>query len=268
MSDDWLRVAERLHGHLGALAVVALLHPVVLLRDPRRRASWSVGLATALVSSVFAGGIALYPAYRAQLKRSIFVDAPTLGWMFERKEHLAFAAMAFAWPAARRTWRPGAPRARHGSDWRGSRTAPSPPPSRARRRWRGSAWRSRASGASRGGARASRGGGGLLRLPVRGNDGDDGVGLGCARRRRRELARRRELPRGLVRGLPHGLPERTHARLHRRRGAGGQLAWRRPKPYSMATTSVPSSVRRAAGSRSGSHRSVYTRSASARAASR
>lgn len=97
MSDDWLRVAERLHGHLGALAVVALLHPVVLLRDPRRRASWSVGLATALVSSVFAGGIALYPAYRAQLKRSIFVDAPTLGWMFERKEHLAFAAMAFAW---------------------------------------------------------------------------------------------------------------------------------------------------------------------------
>jgi len=30
------------------------------------------------------------------LKQSIFIDAPRVGWMFERKEHLAVGAVAFA----------------------------------------------------------------------------------------------------------------------------------------------------------------------------
>ena len=39
----------------------------------------------------------LYPPYRAQLKQRLFVTVPTVGWLFERKEHLAVTAVALAW---------------------------------------------------------------------------------------------------------------------------------------------------------------------------
>jgi hypothetical protein len=100
VSETWLRILVRLHGQLGALAVVALVHPAILLRDPRRGARLSVLLCAALVTSVFAGGLFLYPHYRAELRQEIFVASPTLGWAFERKEHLAFAAMVLAWVGA------------------------------------------------------------------------------------------------------------------------------------------------------------------------
>ncbi len=91
-----LRLLERIHGHLGWLAVAALLHPAILLRDPRRRALLSTSLATGLVVAVAVLGVAIYPDYRARLKQRIFLEAPTLGWMFERKEHLAVGVVAFA----------------------------------------------------------------------------------------------------------------------------------------------------------------------------
>jgi hypothetical protein len=90
-----LRVLERVHGHLGWLAVAALLHPAVLLRRPKRRARLSVSLATGLVVVTALLGGYVYPEYRVRLKHSIFVEAPRLGWMFERKEHLAVGAVAF-----------------------------------------------------------------------------------------------------------------------------------------------------------------------------
>ncbi len=91
-----LRVIERIHGHLGWLAVAALLHPAILLRRPARRARLAVSLATAgvVVTALLGGGI--YPEYRARLKQHIFIDSPRLGWMFERKEHLAVGAVSFA----------------------------------------------------------------------------------------------------------------------------------------------------------------------------
>ncbi len=91
-----LRVLEHVHGHLGWLAVAALLHPAILLRDPRRRAPLAVVLATALAVLVGVLGATIYPAYRVQLKQEIFVHTPRLGWCFERKEHLATFAIAFA----------------------------------------------------------------------------------------------------------------------------------------------------------------------------
>ncbi|GAC1351187.1 MAG: hypothetical protein NVS3B20_03800 [Polyangiales bacterium] len=91
-----LRILERIHGHLGWLAVAALLHPAILLRNPKRRAHLSVLFAT--VTAMVAGtlGASIYPAYRAHLKRQIFTDAPSIGWLFERKEHLAVGALGFA----------------------------------------------------------------------------------------------------------------------------------------------------------------------------
>jgi hypothetical protein len=95
-----LRVAEHVHGHLGWLAAAALVHPAVLLRTSGRRAHLAVGLGTGIATLAAAVGVALYPAYREQLKPSIFADAPGLGFAFERKEHLAFGAVALAWAGA------------------------------------------------------------------------------------------------------------------------------------------------------------------------
>jgi len=91
-----LRLLERVHGHLGWLAVAALAHPAILLRNPQRRARLSVLLATALVVTTALLGASIYPDYRGRLKQRIFLEAPTLGWMFERKEHLAVGVLFFS----------------------------------------------------------------------------------------------------------------------------------------------------------------------------
>ncbi len=95
-----LRVAEHVHGHLGWLAAAALAHPALLLRSTARRAHLSVALAAFVATLAGALGMALYPAYREQLKPSIFAGSPALGFAFERKEHLAFGAIVLAWAGA------------------------------------------------------------------------------------------------------------------------------------------------------------------------
>jgi hypothetical protein len=97
---DRLVLLEHVHGHVGWLAAAALVHPAILLRDPRRRADLSVALATLLVTVVASAGFYLYGDYRERLKQGIFLKAPTIGWLFERKEHLAFGALALAWAGA------------------------------------------------------------------------------------------------------------------------------------------------------------------------
>jgi len=91
-----LRLLEHVHGHLGWLAVAALLHPAIVLRNPKRRALLSVALSTSFVVAAGLLGAEIYPSYRQKLKQGIFIHAPTLGWCFERKEHLAVGAIALA----------------------------------------------------------------------------------------------------------------------------------------------------------------------------
>jgi hypothetical protein len=100
MAFDVVRVAEHVHGHLGWLAAAALLHPAVLLRNPKRRAHLSVALATGFASAVGALGAWLYGPYRERVKPRLFREVPWVGLMFERKEHLAFGAIALAWAGA------------------------------------------------------------------------------------------------------------------------------------------------------------------------
>jgi hypothetical protein len=90
-----LRALERIHGHFGWLAVAALVHPAIILRNPQRRAPLSVSLATAFVCVTGVLGAYVYPEYRRVLKQSIFRASPAIGWLFERKEHLAVAAVTF-----------------------------------------------------------------------------------------------------------------------------------------------------------------------------
>lgn len=96
MTTLLLRVLERIHGHLGWLCVIALLHPAIFLRNPKRRARLAVSLTTGLVTVTALFGAYIYPEYRNRIKQHIFIELPWLGWMFERKEHLAVGAVAFA----------------------------------------------------------------------------------------------------------------------------------------------------------------------------
>jgi hypothetical protein len=96
MTAFLLRVLERIHGHLGWLSVAALLHPAILLRNPRRRARLAVSLTTLVVVATALLGANIYPEYRARIKQHIFIEAPRIGWLFERKEHLAVGAVAMA----------------------------------------------------------------------------------------------------------------------------------------------------------------------------
>lgn len=100
MSLDPLRLAEHAHGHLGWLAAAILAHPAIVLRNRRRRAHLAVGLATAFVTAASALGAFVYVAYRDRLRHEIFVTAPTIGFLMERKEHLAFGAVVLAWAGA------------------------------------------------------------------------------------------------------------------------------------------------------------------------
>lgn len=95
----WLRLLETLHGHAGVLAVVALLHPAILLRRGRVLSvglKLSVGLTTAFTALAFGLGIAIYEDYRALVKRPLFALDRGVGLLFETKEHLAFAVICLA----------------------------------------------------------------------------------------------------------------------------------------------------------------------------
>jgi hypothetical protein len=94
--DPW-RFLEHAHGHLGWLAAAGLVHPAFLLRRPRRRASLAIVLAAVAVTLAGGSGVALYPRYRVEIRPPLFAASPWLGYLFERKEHLAFGAVALAW---------------------------------------------------------------------------------------------------------------------------------------------------------------------------
>jgi hypothetical protein len=97
---DPLKLTEHIHGHLGWLATATLLHPAIVLRSRSRRAHLAVALATGVVTVAAGLGAWLYVAYRERLKQGIFVHAPSVGLLFERKEHLAFGAVVLAWAGA------------------------------------------------------------------------------------------------------------------------------------------------------------------------
>jgi hypothetical protein len=98
-SLDPLRVQEHVHGHLGWLAAIALVHPAILLRRGRR-AHLAVAFAVGVATLAAGLGVAMYDAYREKLRQPIFVDSVAVGYLFERKEHLAVGVVGFAWTGA------------------------------------------------------------------------------------------------------------------------------------------------------------------------
>ena len=98
------RILEHIHGHVGWLATASLLHPALLLGRAKRRAMLAACSATALATATGLLGLGLYPEYRVMIKPALFAEAPGIGWAFERKEHLAIAAIVLAWAGLGAHW--------------------------------------------------------------------------------------------------------------------------------------------------------------------
>lgn len=102
MSPSTLHLIALAHAVAAWLATAALVAvPLGLLVRPRRdRVTFALGVVAALGVTIAGGlGVLLEAAYRARLRQRLFVQAPSLGWLFERKEHLAFAAITLSWCA-------------------------------------------------------------------------------------------------------------------------------------------------------------------------
>lgn len=100
---SWLVLAQSIHGYLAVLSVASLVHPAVLLRRGKplsRGGVWAVVLAALTTALAYAMGIAIYGAYRQQVKRPLFQESVVAGLGFETKEHLAVLVLAFALGAA------------------------------------------------------------------------------------------------------------------------------------------------------------------------
>ncbi len=99
MSPEALRSLAHVHAIVAWIATAALMVTAALLalRERARRAWVASGIAAAALVITTSGiGLALHDAYRARLRQRLFVASPSLGWLFERKLHAAFAATLLA----------------------------------------------------------------------------------------------------------------------------------------------------------------------------
>lgn len=62
----------------------------------RKLMLFAAALATSLLTMTGATGLLLHEPYQRRLRQRIFVQSPRIGWLFERKEHLAFGAILLA----------------------------------------------------------------------------------------------------------------------------------------------------------------------------
>jgi hypothetical protein len=104
MTVEALRRIAAVHGALAWLSAALLAIAAVFLA--RRKIGGLRGLsltiaatATALITASSALGMLLHEPYQRRLRQRIFIQSAPLGWLFERKEHLAFGALCLAWCA-------------------------------------------------------------------------------------------------------------------------------------------------------------------------
>jgi adenylosuccinate lyase len=102
VSLEALQALARLHGVAAWLATVTLIAAAWAQASGRaRRLTVALGAAAATLALAAGGlGFALHDGYRARIRQKLFLQSATLGWLFERKQHLAFAAVLLAVAAA------------------------------------------------------------------------------------------------------------------------------------------------------------------------
>lgn len=88
---------ERIHGHLGLLAVILLVHPMILLfRGHTSRARRVAAPALVCLALSFGLGLWIYPHFREEVKPFMAVRAPAALYWFGVKEHLAWLCVCLA----------------------------------------------------------------------------------------------------------------------------------------------------------------------------
>lgn len=100
MTTETLRTIARLHAAVAWLATAALPAAAWSGRRAQRGAAWIGAAAAALVLAAGGLGLALDDDYRSRVRQRLFLASPSLGWLFERKQHLAFGAIALGVSAA------------------------------------------------------------------------------------------------------------------------------------------------------------------------
>lgn len=102
MTVEELRSLERIHAAAAWISAAGLGAVAWALARGREARRIAIGAAAAIAGLLVAGatGLALHDPYRAKLRQRLFLDAPALGWLFERKQHLAFGALALGVGAA------------------------------------------------------------------------------------------------------------------------------------------------------------------------
>lgn len=101
MSPGTLHLVARAHAVAAWVATAALVVALpLLIRARRSRFTLAISAAAAIAVTIAGGlGVLLEATYRARIRQRLFVRSPALGWLFERKEHLAFGAILLAWCA-------------------------------------------------------------------------------------------------------------------------------------------------------------------------
>ena len=94
MNVELWHTIERLHGLIAWIATAALV-----LAAWRRRAGVSA-IAASLAVAAAGLGLGLDDGYRGRIRQRLFVQSASLGWLFERKLHVAFGAVVLAVGAA------------------------------------------------------------------------------------------------------------------------------------------------------------------------
>ena len=99
MSPDALHLIARAHGVVAWIATAALAVALPqIFRAARGRVTIAISAAAAAAITLCGVlGVLLEAAYRSRIRQQIFVRSPSLGWLFERKQHLAFGAIVLAW---------------------------------------------------------------------------------------------------------------------------------------------------------------------------
>ena len=105
MTSQGLRALTMAHGALAWCGIVALIASISLFGveragggaisgSRRRAANWLLFVGIASGAIAFATGAMLHAPFQSRLRQRLFLASNTLGWLFERKEHVAFGALA------------------------------------------------------------------------------------------------------------------------------------------------------------------------------
>jgi len=91
-----LRMLVQVHGALAWLSVLALAGALLVARWRPALVTRVVPAAVALGAAAFVTGVMLHGPFQRQLRQRLFLSSSALGWLFERKEHVAFGALALS----------------------------------------------------------------------------------------------------------------------------------------------------------------------------